>query len=172
MCWRRTPLDILVETLDSSDMEAPRALAEKARKHLREHPESRETVTQSFDRLIRFLNLSEQEARNLRLLAGLSVPGFSFLSITKDEGIYDILDTYELGARFRVKGSWEGAWSSIAGELNTPDPIYGTTDSSTLERLRASFEEVSYAAGSDPVPESLFFENFVRDSDGKLIILE
>jgi len=153
-------------------MGAPRALAEKARKHLREHPETREFVTQSFDRLIRFLKLSEQEARSLRLLAGLAVPGFSFLSITRDEGIYDILDTYELGTRFRVKGSWEGAWSSIAEELNTPDPIYGSTDSSTMERLRASFEEVRDAAGEQPSPENLVFENFVRDSDGKLIILE
>lgn len=165
-------LDSTNQTSETWMMNSPRALAEKIRKELRTQPELKDQLSQSLDRLILFLKPSEHEARNLRLLAGFSIPGFQHLSISTDENIYDVLDTYELGRRLKIAGgSWESAWDSISNELNTPDPVYGAAASVTLERLRVGFDEIREASGEAVPPDQLFFENFVRDSTGKLLIL-
>lgn len=118
-------LDSTNQTSETWMMNSPRALAEKIRKELRTQPELKDQLSRSLDRLILFLKLSEHESRNLRLLAGFSIPGFQHLSISTDENIYDVLDTYELGRRLKIAGgSWESTWDSISNELNTPDPVY------------------------------------------------
>lgn len=153
-------------------MDYARGFAEKAKKDLRVHPELRDALDLSFDRLIRFLGLSRVEANKLKLIAGLTVPGYTQLSISTDERIYDILDTYELGKRLRnANGSWDRAWESIKKELDTPDPVYGVPATTTLEGLRVGFDEVRKASGNDALANQLFFENFVRDTSGNLIIL-
>lgn len=152
-------------------MHSVRGLAEKIRKQLKIHPELQETMGASLDRLIKFRGFSETEATKLRLFAGLNVPGFTHLSIVRDEAVYDILDTYELGKRLYLhSGSWVKAWESIRNELTTNDPVYGSATQDTLYRLLLAFEEVQNASIGIR-PEQLFFENYARDCDGNLVIL-
>lgn len=152
-------------------MDSPKALAKKIRKRLGTHPESAEKLLASLGRLIKFLGLTPEETRNLKLLAGFACDGFAHLSITKDERLYDVLDTYELGKRFAMVGSLESAWDSIRSELETTDPIYGSATHSTIADLKQAFSEIKKAVGTPTVPTDLVFESFVRNKAGELIFL-
>jgi hypothetical protein len=154
------------------DMDSVRALAEKTRKKLNQHPELQERILNSFLRLIRFMNLSKEQGERLLVLSGFEVSGYEQLSLVKDAEIYDILDTYELGKRFQLmQGSWPKTWNSIKDEVCSPDPTYGSVTQATLNWLQKAFNEVVEAAGTNVNPNQLFFENFARVSDGRLLML-
>lgn len=154
------------------DLDSARTIAQKIRKELKEHPESKERIFASFLRLIRFMNLPKEQGDRLLVLAGFDISGYQSLSIVKDAEVYDVLDTYELGKRLLVmNGSWEKVWNSIRDEVCSPDPTYGSVTEATLDWLEKAFNEVFQAAGTNTIPNQLFFENFARDPDGRLLML-
>jgi hypothetical protein len=70
-----------------------------------------------------------------------------------------------------MQGSWEKVWESIKDEVSSPDPVYGSVTPNTLKWLLDAFNEVVEASGTTATPSQLFFENFARDSDGRLLML-
>lgn len=154
------------------DLDSARAIAQKIRKEVKEHPESKERIFTSFLRLIRFMNFPKEQGDRLLVLAGFDISGYQSLSIAKDAEVYDVLDTYELGKRLLVmNGSWEKVWNSIRDEVCSPDPTYGSATKTTLDWLEKAFNEVFQAVGGDATPAQLFFENFARDREGRLLML-